>query len=246
MSYLRLHQDREHFDGESETYAYQSEKVMCLHDESNTPPDEDNQPWFVPIEDFYELMISILGTTDLDPETVEQVGDALVRKRERDAARMEAFKQRSARTADRFQRLQAEVEDCSECADPSDRCEHHKRMVKVIADDGNPWTDQELDQRRARCSIEGCDNSGRHELVPISSDPSEARSECDEHFYATPENGWPDYVEFIDERVTYENELDKRCPECRVMNLCTTMVRTSGGETGPASVCFECGFVDKR
>lgn len=242
MSYLRLQQDRGHFDGESETYAYQSGEVMCLHDESNTPPDEDNRPWFVPIEDFYEIMISILSTTGLDSETVEHVADALVRKRERDAARMRTFRQRSKQRARRFQRLQGEAEACAECAGSNDRCGYHEWMAEVIMDDGNPWADQ----GRPQCSIEGCDNPGRHEFVSASGEPLEDRGECDEHFYATPENGWPERIEFVDERVTYENELDRRCPECRVMNLCSTMVRTSTDESGPAAVCFECGFVDEK
>jgi hypothetical protein len=125
---------------------------------------------------------------------------------ERDAARVRAFEQRSERRARGFRRLQAEVEGCSKCTGPNDRCEHHERTAEVIVDDGNPWADQDRDWNHCHCSIEGCDNTGRHEFVAVSGEPSEARSVCDEPVYATPENGWSEHIEFVDEGVTDENE----------------------------------------
>jgi len=92
-----------------------------------------------------------------------------------------------------------------------------------------------------QCSIEGCENPGRHEFSGFESE----YYECDEHFYEPPDDGWQRDVGFVYECVSCENEQDERCPECRVMNLCSTMAKTEAEGFGPAYVCFECGWVDR-
>ena len=143
MSYLRLRQDRECFKGESETYAYKSideaaNGYLCIHDESSTPPDQDNQPHRMPVEDFYELMISVLKTTDLDAEQVDEVAGALNRKRTHDRKQMQEFIARSNRRRNRLQRLRSESEKCPEC-DEERRCGQHEQMAKSIAENRDPW-----------------------------------------------------------------------------------------------------------
>ena len=143
MSHLRLHQDREYFDGKSETYAYETSDeaangYLCIHDESNTPPDENHQPHRMPEEDCYELVLSVLTATDLDAEQVNEVADALKRKRTRDRRRMQEFMARSNRRVNRLQRLRSEVEECSECSGEG-RCGQHEQMAKSIAENRDPW-----------------------------------------------------------------------------------------------------------
>jgi hypothetical protein len=146
MSYLRLRQDREYFEGESETYAYESSDeaangYLCIHDESSTPPDQDNQPHRMSVEDFYELMVSVLKTTDLDTEQVDEVAGALNRKRTHDRKQMQEFMARSDRRAGRLQRLQSEVEECLVCNGQESRCHHHEQMASAIIENRDPWAD---------------------------------------------------------------------------------------------------------
>jgi hypothetical protein len=93
MSYLRLGQDRPHFEGDSETYSYVSGEHIFFHD--SLPVTEGTPGFSVPEQDFYEIMLAVLRRLDLGPATYDHLEAQLVALFIRDRVRLRQFETES-------------------------------------------------------------------------------------------------------------------------------------------------------